>query len=283
MSYIPRLKKEYKSNVVTRLIKEFSYDNVMQVPKLEKIVISKGVGAAVNDKKLIDHALNEVTEISGQKAIATMSKKDVASFKLRKGMPVGVKVTLRGEKMYEFLDRFVTTALPRVRDFNGVKSTGFDGRGNYNLGVTEQIIFPEINIDKINKISGMDITFVTSADTDKEAMQLLTELGLPFSKKNTEEKPKAENKPPVAEEAAEEPVVEEAVAEEAEEPVVEEAVAEEAAEEPVVEEVTEAPVAEEVTEEPVAEEVTEEPVAEEVENEDSSDEDENSEENNKEN
>jgi len=288
MSYIPRLKKEYKSNVVTRLIKEFSYDNVMQVPKLEKIVISKGVGAAVNDKKLIDHALNEVTEISGQKAIATMSKKDVASFKLRKGMPVGVKVTLRGEKMYEFLDRFVTTALPRVRDFNGVKSTGFDGRGNYNLGVTEQIIFPEINIDKINKISGMDITFVTSADTDKEAMQLLTELGLPFSKKNTEEKPKAENKPPVAEEAAEEPVAEEA----AEEPVVEEAVAEEAAEEPVVEEVTEEPVveevteepvAEEVTEEPVAEEVTEEPVAEEVENEDSSDEDENSEENNKEN
>ena len=287
MSYIPRLKKEYKSNVVTRLIKEFSYDNVMQVPKLEKIVISKGVGAAVNDKKLIDHALNEVTEISGQKAIATMSKKDVASFKLRKGMPVGVKVTLRGEKMYEFLDRFVTTALPRVRDFNGVKSTGFDGRGNYNLGVTEQIIFPEINIDKINKISGMDITFVTSADTDKEAMQLLTELGLPFSKKNTEEKPKAENKPPVAEEAAEEPVVEEVTEEPVdeevtEEPVVEEAVAEEAvaeeaAEEPVVEE----PVAEEAAEEPVAEEAAEEP--EEVENEDSSDEDENSEENNKEN
>ena len=268
MSYIPRLKKEYKSNVVTRLIKEFSYDNVMQVPKLEKIVISKGVGAAVNDKKLIDHALNEVTEISGQKAIATMSKKDVASFKLRKGMPVGVKVTLRGEKMYEFLDRFVTTALPRVRDFNGVKSTGFDGRGNYNLGVTEQIIFPEINIDKINKISGMDITFVTSADTDKEAMQLLTELGLPFSKKNTEEKPKAENKPPVAEEAAEEPVAEEVA---------------EVAEEPVAEEVAEEPVAEEVAEEPVAEEVAEEPVAEEVENEDSSDEDENSEENNKEN
>ena len=284
MSYIPRLKKEYKSNVVTRLIKEFSYDNVMQVPKLEKIVISKGVGAAVNDKKLIDHALNEVTEISGQKAIATMSKKDVASFKLRKGMPVGVKVTLRGEKMYEFLDRFVTTALPRVRDFNGVKSTGFDGRGNYNLGVTEQIIFPEINIDKINKISGMDITFVTSADTDKEAMQLLTELGLPFSKKNTEEKPKAENKPPVAEEAAEEPVVEEAVAEEAvAEEAAEEPVVEEVTEEPVVEEVTEEPVVEEVTEEPVVEEVTKEPVAEEVENEDSSDEDENSEENNKEN
>ena len=205
MSYIPRLKKEYKSNIVSRLLKEFSYDNVMQVPKLQKIVISKGVGAAVNDKKLIDHALNEVTDISGQKAIATMSKKDVASFKLRKGMPVGVKVTLRGERMYEFLDRFVTTALPRVRDFNGVKSTGFDGRGNYNLGVTEQIIFPEINIDKINKISGMDITFVTSANTDTEAMQLLSELGLPFMKKSeANERPKAENKPPVNETVAEE-------------------------------------------------------------------------------
>ncbi len=203
MSYIPRLKKEYKSNIVSRLLKEFSYDNVMQVPKLQKIVISKGVGAAVNDKKLIDHALNEVTDISGQKAIATMSKKDVASFKLRKGMPVGVKVTLRGERMYEFLDRFVTTALPRVRDFNGVKSTGFDGRGNYNLGVTEQIIFPEINIDKINKISGMDITFVTSANTDTEAMQLLSELGLPFMKKSeANERPKAENKPPVNETVA---------------------------------------------------------------------------------
>ncbi len=196
MSYIPRLKKEYKNNIISRLIKEFSYDNVMQVPKLEKIVISKGVGAAVNDKKLIDHALNEVTDISGQKAIATISKKDVASFKLRKGMPVGVKVTLRGERMYEFLDRFVTTALPRVRDFNGVKNTGFDGRGNYNLGVTEQIIFPEINIDKINKISGMDITFVTSANTDSEAMQLLSELGLPFNKKKLDnEKPSVEAKP----------------------------------------------------------------------------------------
>ena len=209
MSYIPRLKKEYKSNIVSRLIKEFSYDNVMQVPKLEKIVISKGVGAAVNDKKLIDHALNEVTEISGQKAIATMSKKDVASFKLRKGMPVGVKVTLRGERMYEFLDRFVTTALPRVRDFNGVKNTGFDGRGNYNLGVTEQIIFPEINIDKINKISGMDITFVTSADSDIEAMQLLSELGLPFKKKSqNDERPVAETKPSVEDTPEVEAVVE---------------------------------------------------------------------------
>ena len=182
MSYIPRLKNEYKSNVVTRLMKEFSYDNVMQVPKLQKIVISKGVGAAVNDKKLIDHALNEITDISGQKAIATMSKKDVASFKLRKGMPVGVKVTLRGERMYEFLDRLITIALPRVRDFQGINPKGFDGRGNYNLGIREQIIFPEINIDKVNKIAGMDITFVTSTNSDKEAQALLTDLGLPFKK-----------------------------------------------------------------------------------------------------
>ncbi len=186
MSYLPRLKNEYKKSIVDKLVKEFSYDNVMQVPKLEKIVISKGVGAAVNDKKLIDHALKEISDISGQRAIATISKKDVASFKLRKGMPIGVKVTLRGERMYEFLDRLVTTALPRVRDFNGVKSSGFDGRGNYNLGVTEQIIFPEINIDKINKISGMDITFVTSAKSDKEALQLLSELGLPFKRKSNE-------------------------------------------------------------------------------------------------
>jgi large subunit ribosomal protein L5 len=264
MSYIPRLKKEYKSNVVTRLIKEFSYDNVMQVPKLEKIVISKGVGAAVNDKKLIDHALNEVTEISGQKAIATMSKKDVASFKLRKGMPVGVKVTLRGEKMYEFLDRFVTTALPRVRDFSGVKSTGFDGRGNYNLGVTEQIIFPEINIDKINKISGMDITFVTSANSDKEAMQLLSELGLPFKKKESSDNNSMveDKKPPVIEEAPVAEVVEESPVEE----VVEEAPAAEVVEESAVEEVAEeAPVAEVVEESPVEEVAEEAPVAEVVE------------------
>ena len=182
MSYVPRLKQEYNNKVVNSLKEEFGYKNVMQVPKLKKIVISKGVGAAVSDKKLIDYALDEVTNISGQKAIATISKKDVATFKLRKGMPIGVKVTLRGEKMYEFLDRLVTSALPRVRDFNGTKATGFDGRGNYSLGIIEQIIFPEINIDKVNKISGMDITFVTSADTDKEAKSLLTELGLPFKK-----------------------------------------------------------------------------------------------------
>ncbi len=182
MAYIPRLKQEYKDKIVSALTEEFGYKNVMQVPKLKKIVISKGVGAAVADKKLIDHAVEELTTISGQKAVATLSKKDVASFKLRKGMPIGAKVTLRGEQMYEFLDRLITSALPRVRDFDGIKATGFDGRGNYNLGVTEQIIFPEIDIDKINRISGMDITFVTSADTDKEAQSLLTELGLPFQK-----------------------------------------------------------------------------------------------------
>ncbi|MGH1383241.1 50S ribosomal protein L5 [Kordia sp.] len=182
MGYVPRLKQEYKDRVIQSLTEEFSYANVMQVPKLEKIVLSRGVGGAVADKKLIDHAIEEFGKITGQKAIATISKKDVATFKLRKGMPIGAKVTLRGEKMYEFLDRLVTSALPRVRDFNGIKANGFDGRGNYNLGITEQIIFPEINIDKVNRIAGMDITFVTSASTDKEAKSLLTELGLPFKK-----------------------------------------------------------------------------------------------------
>ncbi len=182
MAYVSRLKKEYGERIIKALQEEFGYKNVMQVPKLEKIVVSRGVGAAVADKKLIDYALDELTNITGQKAVSTMSKKDVAAFKLRKGMPIGVKVTLRGENMYEFLDRLVTSALPRVRDFQGIKATGFDGRGNYNLGVTEQIIFPEINIDKINRINGMDITFVTSANTDKEAKSLLTELGLPFKK-----------------------------------------------------------------------------------------------------
>ncbi len=182
MAYVARLKKEYKERIVSALTEEFGYKNVMEVPKLQKIVVSRGVGAAVADKKLIDHAIDEMTMITGQKAIATMSKKDVAAFKLRKGMPIGAKVTLRGERMYEFLDRLVTSALPRVRDFQGIRATGFDGRGNYNLGITEQIIFPEVNIDKINRINGMDITFVTSADTDKEAKSLLTEMGLPFKK-----------------------------------------------------------------------------------------------------
>ncbi len=182
MENMPRLKKEYRERVIEALTKEFGYKNVMQVPKLEKIVISKGVGAAIADKKLIDYAVEELTQITGQKAVSTISKKDVASFKLRKGMPIGAKVTLRKNKMYEFLDRLVTASLPRVRDFKGVKATGFDGRGNYNLGITEQIIFPEIDIDKVNKISGMDITFVTSAQTDKEAKSLLNELGIPFKK-----------------------------------------------------------------------------------------------------
>lgn len=182
MSYLPRLKGEYKERISAALQTEFAYKNVMEIPKLQKIVLSRGVGGAVADKKLIDYALEEFTSITGQKAVATLSKKDVASFKLRKGMPIGVKVTLRGDRMYEFLDRFVTVALPRVRDFQGIKANGFDGRGNYNLGITEQIIFPEINIDKVNKISGMDITFVTSANTDKEAKSLLAELGLPFKK-----------------------------------------------------------------------------------------------------
>ncbi len=182
MAYVARLKQEYKDRVVDALKQEFGYKNVMQVPKLQKIVVSRGVGAAVADKKLIEHAVDELTHITGQKAVSTVSKKDVAAFKLRKGMPIGAKVTLRGERMYEFLDRLVTSALPRVRDFQGIRATGFDGRGNYSLGVTEQIIFPEINIDKINRINGMDITFVTSAETDKEAKSLLTELGLPFKK-----------------------------------------------------------------------------------------------------
>ncbi len=183
MSYVPRLKEEYKDRILPALMEEFGYKNPMQAPKLKKIVLSRGVGDAIADKKLIDHATDELTLITGQKAIQRKSKKDVASFKLRKGMPIGAMVTLRGDRMFEFLDRLVTSALPRVRDFNGIKATGFDGRGNYNLGVTEQIIFPEINIDKVNRISGMDITFVTSAETDKEAKSLLTELGLPFKKK----------------------------------------------------------------------------------------------------
>ena len=182
MENMPRLKKEYRERVIEALTKEFGYKNVMQVPKLEKIVISRGVGAAIADKKLMEYAVDELTQITGQKAVTTISKKDVASFKLRKGMPIGAKVTLRKNRMYEFLDRLVTASLPRVRDFKGVRATGFDGRGNYNLGITEQIIFPEIDIDKVNRINGMDITFVTTAETDKEAKSLLNELGIPFKK-----------------------------------------------------------------------------------------------------
>jgi len=177
-----RLKVKYTEEIVPALMKEFGYKNVMQVPRLKKICLSQGVGAAVADKKLVDNAIDEMTMIAGQKAVATKSKKDVSNFKLRKGMPIGVRVTLRQERMYEFLDRLIAASLPRIRDFRGIKADGFDGRGNYTLGITEQIIFPEIDIDKVNKISGMDITFVTSAETDKEAKALLREFGLPFKK-----------------------------------------------------------------------------------------------------
>src|SRR5437667_414619 len=180
IKYSPRLVEKYKKDVVPALMKRFSYSTVMQVPRLEKIVINRGVNGAVSDKKLVDVALDELTTISGQKAVPTMSKKDISNFKLRKNMPIGARVTLRGTKMYEFLDRLIATALPRVRDFRGVNEKSFDGRGNYTLGVTEQIIFPEIDIDKVNRITGMDITFVTTADTDEEAYELLKELGMPF-------------------------------------------------------------------------------------------------------
>jgi large subunit ribosomal protein L5 len=178
--YTPRLADKYKNEVVPALVKKFSYDSVMQAPKLEKICLNRGVNGAVTDKKLVDIALDELTTIAGQKAVATMSKKDISNFKLRKNMPIGARVTLRGEKMYEFLDRLIAVALPRVRDFRGVNEKAFDGRGNYTLGVTEQIIFPEIDIDKVNKITGLDITFVTTAGTDEEAYELLKELGMPF-------------------------------------------------------------------------------------------------------
>jgi len=181
MSYAPRLKEQYTNEIVPSLQKEFNYKSIMQVPKLDKIVINQGVGEATSDKRLVDYAVQEMTMITGQKAVVTNSKKDISNFKLRKGMPIGAKVTLRGVKMYEFLDRLISTALPRTRDFRGVKGKGFDGRGNYTFGVKEQIIFPEINIDKVNKISGMDITFVTSAKTDEEAKSLLKNFGFPFA------------------------------------------------------------------------------------------------------
>src|SRR5215204_2267546 len=179
-TYRPRLATKYTKEVVPALVKKFSYSTMMQAPRLEKIAINRGVNGAVTDKKLVDISLDELTTISGQKAVSTMSKKDISNFKLRKAMPIGARVTLRGVKMYEFLDRFIATALPRVRDFKGVNEKSFDGRGNYTLGVTEQIIFPEIDIDKVNRITGMDITFVTTAGTNEEAFELLKELGMPF-------------------------------------------------------------------------------------------------------
>lgn len=180
----PRLHEKYKEQIVPALHKEFQYKSIMQVPKLEKIVISRGVGEAVSDKKLIDRTVEEFELIAGQKPVVTKAKKSISNFKLRDGMPIGCKVTLRRAHMYEFLDRLINVALPRVRDFRGIPVKGFDGRGNYNLGIKEQIVFPEIDVDKINKISGLDITFVTSAPTDEEALSLLKQFGMPFEGKN---------------------------------------------------------------------------------------------------
>jgi len=178
--YTPRLAEKYKKDVIPALMKKFSYKTVMQAPRLTKICVNRGINGAVADKKLVDISIDELTMVTGQKAVATMSKKDISNFKLRKNMPIGARVTLRGVKMYEFLDRLVSVSLPRVRDFKGISDKAFDGRGNYTLGVNEQIIFPEIDIDKVNKITGMDITFVTTASTNEEAFELLKELGMPF-------------------------------------------------------------------------------------------------------
>ncbi len=177
-----RFKEKYLKDVVPVLQEKFQYKSVMEVPKLVKIAINKGIGLATSDKKLVDVGVEELTTISGQRAVATRSKKAISNFKLRENMPIGAKVTLRGDRMYEFLDRLVSVALPRVRDFKGINNKGFDGRGNYTLGVKEQIIFPEISIDKVSKISGMDITFVTTAKTDEESFELLKALGMPFKK-----------------------------------------------------------------------------------------------------
>lgn len=178
--YVPSLKNKYNDEVIPALKEKFGWTNVMQVPKLQKISLNQGVGRGVADKKLVDTAVQEMTLIAGQQAIATMSRKAISNFKLREDMPVGCKVTLRGDRMYEFLERLISIALPRVRDFQGVSDKGFDGRGNYTMGITEQIIFPEIDIDKVNNINGMDITFVTTAQNDVECLELLKQLGIPF-------------------------------------------------------------------------------------------------------
>jgi Ribosomal protein L5 len=185
MEFVPSLRIKYKEEIIPVLMKEFSYKSIMQVPRIKKIVINQGVGQAVADKKLIDIALQELSQIAGQKAIATYSRKDISNFKLRKGMPIGVKVTLRRDRMYEFLERLISVSLPRIRDFNGVEER-FDGQGNYSLGIREQLIFPEIDIDKVTKILGMEISFVTNATTDEEGFALLREFGIPFKniKKN---------------------------------------------------------------------------------------------------
>ena len=179
-NYVPRLKEKYTTEIVPALVEQFQYKTVMQVPRLQKICLNQGLGAGIADKKLIEFGVQELTQIAGQKAVATTSRKDISNFKLRKGMAIGARVTLRGEKMYEFLDRLVAVSIPRIRDFKGINDKGFDGRGNYSFGVTEQIIFPEIVMDKVNKINGVDITFVTTARTDKEALELLKKFGLPF-------------------------------------------------------------------------------------------------------
>lgn len=181
-TYIPRLKKKYYDEVVPAMMQEFGYKNIMQVPKISKIVVNQGVGEATQDRKLIETAINELSIITGQKAIATYAKKDINNFKIRKGMPIGVKVTLRNEMMYDFLDRLISIAIPRIRDFHGINDNGFDGKGNFSFGITEQIIFPEINMDKVNKILGLDINIVTTANTDKEAYALLKFMGIPFRK-----------------------------------------------------------------------------------------------------
>ena len=191
MEYTPRLKKKYKNEVVNNL--KANYKSVMQVPKLIKICLNQGIGSALSDKKQIEAAQQEMTLITGQHAMLTLSTKDISNFKLRKGMPVGVKVTLRGDRMYEFLDRLITSTLPRVRDFNGISEKGFDGRGNYTMGIKEQIAFPEISIDKISKITGMDITFVTNTNSDEDAMILLKELGMPFKMNDRTKKKVSEN------------------------------------------------------------------------------------------
>ncbi len=180
MSYVPRLHRKYKEEVSSVMMTKFAYKNAMQIPQIQKVVLNQGVGAAVNDKKLVDAAVDEMSKITGQKAQATFSKKAISNFKLREKMPIGAKVTLRNERMYDFLDRLISISLPRVRDFQGLNSKGFDGRGNFTMGVTEQIIFPEIDIDKVNKITGMDVTIVTSSKTDEECLELLKLLGFPF-------------------------------------------------------------------------------------------------------
>jgi large subunit ribosomal protein L5 len=186
-TYNARLKEQYLKQVVPALQKQFNYSSIMEVPKLKKICLNQGIGMAVSDRKLGEGAVVEMTTIAGQKAVAAKSRKDIANFKLRKGVAVGVRVTLRGNTMYEFLDRLISASLPRIRDFKGIDRKGFDGHGNYTLGITEQIIFPEINMDKVTKIMGMDITFVTSANTNEEAMALLEQFGMPFKKENTNE------------------------------------------------------------------------------------------------